>query len=326
MAAKFFTGLPLDGPDPECVKGHGERALLRVGAGTAPKPSLDHSHRTRPAAVVADQPRRAARRPPAAGTGVQREPAGRLGPRDAPTGGDMSAAPARPADLSTPRSPAGRGRRRAGRAARLDRAARPAPAAVDRHRHRGRAVRAAGRRPARRRAWRRRALRLQRRARRVRRHAVDRAGGARTGRRRARPLGHRDVRPACCSCRRTAATPRRCARAVAAAAVRGPRRAAVRTRTGTATPHAGRAETSMQLALRPERGARRPAAAGRHPAAGRAAADAARRRGAGGQRRTACSATRPARPRPRRARRCSTSSPPGWSTLSSRSAAAAGAA
>ena len=24
MAAKFFTGLPLDGPDPECVKGHGE--------------------------------------------------------------------------------------------------------------------------------------------------------------------------------------------------------------------------------------------------------------------------------------------------------------
>ena len=27
MAAKFFTGLPLDGPDPECVKGHGETAL-----------------------------------------------------------------------------------------------------------------------------------------------------------------------------------------------------------------------------------------------------------------------------------------------------------
>ena len=30
MAAKFFTGLPLDGPDPECVKGHGERALSIV--------------------------------------------------------------------------------------------------------------------------------------------------------------------------------------------------------------------------------------------------------------------------------------------------------
>ena len=28
MAAKFFTGLPLDGPDPECVLGHGELALL----------------------------------------------------------------------------------------------------------------------------------------------------------------------------------------------------------------------------------------------------------------------------------------------------------
>jgi len=43
MAAKFFTGLPLDGPDPECVQGYGEQALTRVAAGTAPKPSLDHS-------------------------------------------------------------------------------------------------------------------------------------------------------------------------------------------------------------------------------------------------------------------------------------------
>ena len=47
MAAKFFTGLPLDGPDPECVRGNAEQALLDVAAGTAPKPSLDHSHRTR---------------------------------------------------------------------------------------------------------------------------------------------------------------------------------------------------------------------------------------------------------------------------------------
>ena len=31
MAAKFFTGLPLDGPDPECVEGYGVPAL---GAGT----------------------------------------------------------------------------------------------------------------------------------------------------------------------------------------------------------------------------------------------------------------------------------------------------
>jgi mycofactocin radical SAM maturase len=47
MAAKFFTGLPLDGPDPECVKGHGATALSGVEAGAAPKPSLDHSHRRR---------------------------------------------------------------------------------------------------------------------------------------------------------------------------------------------------------------------------------------------------------------------------------------
>ncbi|MCX2731980.1 mycofactocin radical SAM maturase [Saccharopolyspora sp. NFXS83] len=46
MAAKFFTGLPLDGPDPECVLGNGERALAGVGAGV-PKPDKDHSHRGR---------------------------------------------------------------------------------------------------------------------------------------------------------------------------------------------------------------------------------------------------------------------------------------
>ena len=45
MAAKFFTGLPLDGPDPECVKGFGELGLAQVSPGEAPKPSLDHSHR-----------------------------------------------------------------------------------------------------------------------------------------------------------------------------------------------------------------------------------------------------------------------------------------
>ena len=43
MAAKFFTGLPLDGPDPECVKGNGS------GVATAdrerPSSSQDHSHR-----------------------------------------------------------------------------------------------------------------------------------------------------------------------------------------------------------------------------------------------------------------------------------------
>jgi mycofactocin radical SAM maturase len=51
MAAKFFTGLPLDGPDPECVKGHGATALAAGGA-APPKPSGDHSHRTRPVPVT----------------------------------------------------------------------------------------------------------------------------------------------------------------------------------------------------------------------------------------------------------------------------------
>ena len=49
MAAKFFTGLPLDGPDPECVRGFGEEALAsRENDHQAPRPSGDHSHRTSP--------------------------------------------------------------------------------------------------------------------------------------------------------------------------------------------------------------------------------------------------------------------------------------
>jgi mycofactocin radical SAM maturase len=43
MAAKFFTGLPLDGPDPECVQGHGERMLAGVATGSAPSPGPGHS-------------------------------------------------------------------------------------------------------------------------------------------------------------------------------------------------------------------------------------------------------------------------------------------
>lgn len=43
MAAKFFTGLPLAGPDPECVKGHGAAALEAVTPGSQPRPSPDHS-------------------------------------------------------------------------------------------------------------------------------------------------------------------------------------------------------------------------------------------------------------------------------------------
>ena len=45
MAAKFFTGLPLAGPDPECVLGHGERLLAQRGDSPIPKPSVDMSRR-----------------------------------------------------------------------------------------------------------------------------------------------------------------------------------------------------------------------------------------------------------------------------------------
>lgn len=41
MAAKFFTGLPLDGPDPECVVGHGAPAL--AAERDKPRPRVDHS-------------------------------------------------------------------------------------------------------------------------------------------------------------------------------------------------------------------------------------------------------------------------------------------
>ena len=50
MAAKLFTGLPLDGPDPECVRGFGETALATMTAAgdrVVPAASRDHS-KTRP--------------------------------------------------------------------------------------------------------------------------------------------------------------------------------------------------------------------------------------------------------------------------------------
>jgi mycofactocin radical SAM maturase len=43
MAAKFFTGLPLDGPDPECVNGHGDLDTHAIAASVVPRPSMDHS-------------------------------------------------------------------------------------------------------------------------------------------------------------------------------------------------------------------------------------------------------------------------------------------
>jgi mycofactocin biosynthetic radical S-adenosylmethionine protein MftC len=65
MAAKFFTGLPLDGPDPECVRGFGEQALAaRTGPGA--RSDVDHSHRmtSRPPAARRAVPVSIGRRPP----------------------------------------------------------------------------------------------------------------------------------------------------------------------------------------------------------------------------------------------------------------------
>ena len=45
MAAKFFTGLPLDGPEPGCAQGHGQAALRQADPAAAPGPAVDHSHR-----------------------------------------------------------------------------------------------------------------------------------------------------------------------------------------------------------------------------------------------------------------------------------------
>ncbi len=51
MAAKFFTGLPLDGPDPECVNGEADAALGAVHVELTPRSSLDHSRAARSPAL-----------------------------------------------------------------------------------------------------------------------------------------------------------------------------------------------------------------------------------------------------------------------------------
>ncbi len=57
MAAKFFTGIPIDGPDPECVTGHGEELVKSATVSLIPKPSMDHSR-----SVKINTPRLAAQR------------------------------------------------------------------------------------------------------------------------------------------------------------------------------------------------------------------------------------------------------------------------
>lgn len=47
MAAKFFTGIDLAGPDPDCALGHADDDVLAaVGTNLIPKPSQDHSRGT----------------------------------------------------------------------------------------------------------------------------------------------------------------------------------------------------------------------------------------------------------------------------------------
>jgi mycofactocin biosynthetic radical S-adenosylmethionine protein MftC len=55
MAAKFFTGLPLTGPDPECVLGNGESLLSLLPDRDAPRPAADHSRR-RPVSPCDESP------------------------------------------------------------------------------------------------------------------------------------------------------------------------------------------------------------------------------------------------------------------------------
>jgi hypothetical protein len=43
MAAKFFTGIPLSEPDPECVGGQAEQWLAAANPSTLPRATNDHS-------------------------------------------------------------------------------------------------------------------------------------------------------------------------------------------------------------------------------------------------------------------------------------------
>ena len=75
MAAKFFTRLPLNGPDPdpECGRGQGESAPAAVAPGGAPRPARDHSHgpdarRRVPVSIGRRPPERACEDSPLAGS------------------------------------------------------------------------------------------------------------------------------------------------------------------------------------------------------------------------------------------------------------------
>ena len=69
MAAKFFTGLPLDGPDPECVQGYGAPALA-ARARDAPAPRRPLRDRQGPPTRAADAVHAAAAPPARSATKV----------------------------------------------------------------------------------------------------------------------------------------------------------------------------------------------------------------------------------------------------------------
>ena len=69
---QVLTGLPLGGPDPECVRGYGEAALALIQPGDArtPRPAADHSHRPVPVTIGRRPPERACDQNPLAGFAV----------------------------------------------------------------------------------------------------------------------------------------------------------------------------------------------------------------------------------------------------------------
>ena len=94
MAAKFFTGLPLDGPDPECVQGYGETALAARDTWSWPRRAAPSTTRT--AGPCAVSPRCWACRPcrrPRHRQGLRRVTAGRLPGRLSPLWGQPAPEP-----------------------------------------------------------------------------------------------------------------------------------------------------------------------------------------------------------------------------------------
>jgi mycofactocin radical SAM maturase len=99
MAAKFFTGLPLDGPDPECVLGNGEAPLAARAGTVTPTPSPDHSL----------APRRRGETPATRGTAPDRVAVALLPSRTRRPGRACDESPLSGAELASGAGPIGAG-------------------------------------------------------------------------------------------------------------------------------------------------------------------------------------------------------------------------